>query len=435
MVLVVKQGASIAMRRLVEILLLSLPVVVVTQSNPCPICLLGPDRVPWPEKKLPNIGIPANDCFSVEQAALLFEDGSDICTLIQGLGTYCGCNRSPIACNLCWDGSEVVHKEKELPNYPVNGFLSTLPEGVYTNCESLQAFLHGSHNHTDYCREVQLDAGEDCGCPPIPTNENENTNNSTAGNSGNATGTNSTLIFGSNNSSNNNDNNTTSNSTTPTAAVSLGVDACGICENSTSPLPEPDKVLTLIDATSTCGEWNRLASAFPEDSDDCAFMRAGSRYCGCPLREGACTLCPNGEPVGRPNQQLDWLSSTFLSSTSKEGSIFRRITPDILTCSIMESIVAGEHSAFVGAFDIEPALFCTAAQLKSWICGCSPDWKPILLTWSYRISGMLSLMVSEHSKAVELSHKNVSDSTIFVFLSLLCHCCPCRDPSQLFALS
>mmetsp|Transcript_1173 Transcript_1173/g.3035 ORF Transcript_1173/g.3035 Transcript_1173/m.3035 type:complete len:548 (-) Transcript_1173:836-2479(-) len=44
-----------------------------------------------------------------------------------------------------------------------------------------------------------------------------------------------------------------------------------------------------------------------------------------------------------------------------------------------------------GWFNLHDEFACLGAQLKSWVCGCSPDWRQKLITWAYRSSGILSM--------------------------------------------
>jgi hypothetical protein len=62
-----------------------------------------------------------------------------------------------------------------------------------------------------------------------------------------------------------------------------------------------------------------------------------------------------------------------------------------LTCGIYEALLFNIADSTLG---VDPELLCLAGQLKSGICGCEHDWHAILLVWSYRAAGMLSLLGS-----------------------------------------
>ena len=139
----------------------------------------------------------------------------------------------------------------------------------------------------------------------------------------------------------------------------------------------------------------RIGNDGPMPSKDCSIFHNLALYCGCPLQEVECHLCPNGEPVPNPNRQLNWLDGGGFVSTRK--SVLQEILSVTaqVSCEIVNSMVATDSiHDFSARLSLDSDLLCTAVQLKSWICGCSPDWRQILLTWSYRLSGMLSVVVS-----------------------------------------
>ena len=344
----------------------------------CAVCgSWGPDSLPLRDKALPDLGVPVSSCADLETTAGLVDVDSSICQNIQLFSTYCGCRRAPDACTLCWDGRDVTNPRTQLPNYRTTDFFVVGTERIL-DCESLQSYMHRRHNESQFCFDVQLDVGEQCGCPSIPLNARSSTNNTT---------TNTTLFR---------------NSTTPgypvnaTNSTKKTRKKCTLCENGDPP-PFPDMRVDLgREVVLTCGEWDRSAWVLEADSGDCGLMRAASRLCGCPVREDQCTMCPHREPVPWPDRHLNWLEESFLSTERSE--FLPQKSNNFLTCGLMESIVARDDNSLFKLFAAEEDLVCLATQMKSWICGCKPDWRAILLTWCYRTSGILSCLVSSFGR-------------------------------------
>ena len=221
------------------------------------------------------------------------------------------------------------------------------------DCEALESFLKStSQLDSEQCMSAQIDVGEVCGCPPIPS---ERVNNAT------------------------DDNVENSQEQEPTEQQNDARTSCSLCRNGT-PAPLGDKLIT--DSLISCSEWELIGLGFKDHSDDCEFIRLFGRICGCPPPPEECSICPLGEPVPRPDYSLNWLNKATLSTST---STFKsRVDSGNLTCELMETFLAPNNPI---------VLVCTAMQMKSWICGCRPDWKPIVLTGCYRISAMLSFVV------------------------------------------
>ena len=352
--------------------LLSPSVVVVVDGSPSGTCFLcgdqGPSIAPFGEKLLPALGTPVNRCLELEEAAVFIQRDTKACDAVQAFGTYCGCNKPPSACSLCWDGSNAVNQNVTLFDYRASMFVDTFGFDGNLTCELLESFLHTTRlNNSEQCLNTQIDAGERCGCPPLPVEllPNHNSTNST----------------------------TTNEEEEEEEEPSSSWQRCTLCETGDPP-PFPDKLVDIgRDQDATCEEWDLLAGAFEEGSGDCALVRTGaSRSCQCPRPQGLCTMCPLGEPIPKPQQRLNWYTDSFLSS-DRDMFVPEDSRARFLTCELMESNVANRHPLLEDVFGTEEELLCTAMQMKSWICGCKPDWRQIVLTWSYRLSGMLSLTV------------------------------------------
>lgn len=360
-----------------------LAMLVLADSSPCVVCgSYGPASLPLPDKPMPDLGIPLSKCVDMETSALFVDEGSSICTAMQKFGTYCGCNKPPTACDLCWDGTPASHQDR-LTHYRTSDFLNGFGEGVNVTCETAEAYLHSFPKDSTDCYDAQRIEGENCGCRPLPTN-----------------------IFDEQPiSEHNNDQRPIHNNTIgdgvdepndkelPTNVVEEEEEArCSLCQDGAIS-PVPDKLVDLGGpAKLTCAEYEVFASVLPANSKDCALVRGGAKLCQCPARPGQCSMCPKGERVSRPKKKLNWLTESFLST--EQGVNIRQESVDFLTCEVMESLVASEDLALAEIFGTQDGLICPATQMKSSICGCEPDWKPIALTWSYRTSGILSFVVS-----------------------------------------
>ena len=93
---------------------------------------------------------------------------------------------------------------------------------------------------------------------------------------------------------------------------------------------------------------------------------------GCPTPLDSCSLCPKGEPVPHPDNTLIFLTESF-------------------SCGIAEAITASNPGALYG---VDDSVYCLLMQYRSGACGCKPGWLQIVLPWTFRIYGMLSLLVS-----------------------------------------
>ena len=381
---------------LLFLLLISLPTSVV-KAQPCRVCgLWGPESVPLPDKLIGITGAPTDTCGGLEGFAVAFSPDSELCRTAQFTGHLCGCNVAPDSCSLCWDGSDAPNGLLELSgNYTITDFIpSSLPLSGNANCEQLQSFLHFNElQDSTICLRQQRQVGEICGCPPLPTDS-----------------TNTTIP---------------QNVTDPTMAPTPPRELCSVCRDG-GVMAYPERLVSLNDDSPdlSCREWEGFANVVTLNSADCDLFRLYSSYCGCPPETAVCNVCPNGEHVPNPTRALNWFATGAFVSTRE--TTFQQTELDMITCDLMDSFVATEEGLryIAGLLDLDSDLFCMAVQLKSWICGCSPDWRQYVLTWCYRISGMLSFLVrSFHMVCVNtiLSYTHVSRRTR-VRLSLCSMC-------------
>ena len=338
----------------------------------CTVCgERGPSSVPFPDKQLLVDGIPLDNCGQVEASAPLLNKGSVFCEVMQSVGPLCGCAVSPTACTLCWDGSPVTNPNLELTSYPAEDFLATSLPGVVLTCELLDSILQVRDEEDDtQCLNIRIDVGEMCGCPSLPNDQHV------------IITTNTTEPLEDENNDEDGDE----------SSIVHSEDNCSLCPNGEAPR-YPDKPLNLVGSTSyTCSDWDRFASVSDAESSDCSWIQAFSKYCGCHIPNPSCTMCPLGETVPKPNRPLNWYDTGFVST--RASHFHSELDVDHVTCEIMDSTIAHGRSTYASLLGRDEEFVCLSVQLKSSICGCRPDWRPILLTWSYRLSGILSFVVS-----------------------------------------
>lgn len=331
----------------------------VALAQTCSVCKDG-QSVPLPEKGINVEGIPINNCGTLDTTAALLPADSDFCVSIQSIGTLCGCPIPESACSLCHDESSVTNPQLELSNYPSADYIPASPAGVFLTCETMEALLHSHSAEDNLCINIQIDVSASCGCPTPPTM---------------SPASDSVALP----------------SASPVSAdpgTSIGKELCTPCRDG-SPITMPNRTLNLGELPiETCADLETFSALLDQESSECSGLQSLGSLCGCPVSEGACTFCPNGERVPKPDQTLDWFSGFLVDIPETFSSI-----GDSLTCEMMEAITLDPPP---DVFQSSPALVCLGTQLKSSICGCSPDWRSKILIWFYRGSGIVSLIVSSN---------------------------------------
>ena len=344
-----------------------------TSTTMCSVCKDG-SKVPFPDHPINIDGIPVETCGDLELTAGFLAADAHFCESVQAIGTLCGCPIPETACMLCSDGGAVQNPGVVLDSYPASDFLVGSPGGVFMTCEAMEAYLHyhGNPEGDGLCASVQNSAAAVCGCP---------------------------ISSGSDGSSGNGGDDKTdateipppatiptqpSSPTASPAPSNTPFSQCKVCVNGED-IPLPDRELDLGDLPiDSCSSLASFAALLPDDSFECDGIQSLGILCGCSRPENSCSVCPNGESVPKPNQKLN-----IFSLMSGVPDMFKTIG-DSLTCEMFESTIAVHPEKLV---DIHGGVLCTSAQLKSHICGCTPDWRQKILTWSYRMSGLLSLTV------------------------------------------
>ena len=321
----------------------------------CTVCIDG-SPITKPEKKFVLEGSPINQCDRLDAAAKNLDVTSPLCNAIRMAGTLCGCSIPEGGCTLCHNGDRMTSPDVVVLEYSVRDFLPGLPESNPT-CETLEALLHHRSSGTDFCSEAQARTYEQCGCEkPI----------------GN--------IFTI-------DSNRSSTPATQNAPTVAPAETCTVCRDGADML-YPDKIMNLGPNIRTCRDAGAIANLALLDSPECRGLQAISSFCGCEAVMHQCTFCANGERVPYPNKKLNWFSEVILKIPPSY-----EILKDSLTCELYEAILLNTQEKGLG---LNADLLCLAGQFKSGVCGCDHDWRPILLTWCYRVSGIFSLIGSAY---------------------------------------
>ena len=381
-------------------------------SSQCSVCgPHGPSTLPFPLKTIPNVGLPQNTtaCLDLEKLSLSSsltsmaessgvtdtdEDSMNVsCSSIQALGTYCGCNVPADACTLCWDGRSVPRKARRLRRFRPSDFVAEWTTNNHNvasssmDCETVQALLHNVHSTSQQCLEAQIEMGQQCGCPPMPNalldefeydvQDKEADDNQSSART----------------AQRKRDDPESSRRRRPPPQQQrhlADTTFCKLCENGEPP-PFADKLVDLgrlNETAMSCAEWHGMASNLDANSDDCALVRGLGGLCGCPTTTHQCTLCPLGEPTPRPDRPLNWLGESFFAPLE------RHVGSDSLSCELMQSLIATDDHSVRTLFGTNQGLVCLASQMKSDICGCRQDWRPFVLMWCFRLSGISSFIVS-----------------------------------------
>lgn len=316
----------------------------------CTVCTDG-SPITLPNKTFVLKGSPINQCDKLVTAAKNTETTSPLCSgAIQVVGTICGCPVPQGGCTLCQNGDRVTNPDAVLLDFSVRDFFPGLPESNPT-CEVLEALIHHRLSGTGFCLEAQVSTYERCGCeaPIIDSNIS---------------------------------------STAQDAQTAVPIELCTVCRDGAEML-YPDKPLFLADTNiRTCRDMSQVANFAPLDSPECIGFQAISSFCGCEAVVNQCTFCANGEKVPYPDKKLNWFSEVILKIPRSY-----EIMKTSLTCEIYEALLLNTQEKGLG---LNPDLLCLAGQFKSAVCGCDHDWRPVLLTWCYRVSGLLSLIGSTY---------------------------------------
>ena len=313
-----------------------------------------------PDRNLTFFNLHVANCMDLKRTVGFFYRGSRPCKLVQTLGPYCGCpiDTTQDRCQLCANGGEVGFPDRSLGGLldPTDIFPFGAVNNYNVTCGLLQDVALNWNASDNVRLKQQRDFHSLCGC---------------AGES-------------------------------PTVAVDVSpqengteiepaktFEPCSLCSNG-EPVPYPDRRFHAGDIpVHTCGELQEFVAFFDVDETQCAEMSLYGHLCGCspPPDNSGCHLCPNGEPIPKPHQHVHWFDSTINSIPGN----FRQAANE-MTCDLLEAVVLYEPSYLMETTDSD--FVCLSVQLKSGYCGCSADWRQKFLLWAYRISGVLSLMVS-----------------------------------------
>ena len=349
------------------------------QAAPCQLCNAGPSKVPFPDRRVgPDSQAPANTCGFLELSAPFVESGTDLCMSIRSVQTMCGCNIAPNACSLCPDGSRIKEEFKDIamPELDLLDYLTGVPnDSPPFTCESFESYWHARTTKDDpVCLGIDREIQSKCGCFSESGGDILEENDELPPNPGNGTETNSTAT----------------NDDVINTSTQVFLKKCQVCPLGEA-VPFPDKVIKLGTLpVETCSDLEFFANLADADTQECAGIQGMGSFCGCTVPESRnqCPgMCPSGLPPRHPDLRLNWFSS-FVNTVPQAY----QTVSSTLTCELMDAIAQGGSGYLFG---MDESLFCLAVELKSWVCGCDGDWRQVALTWTYRMSGVLSLLVRD----------------------------------------
>ena len=163
---------------------------------------------------------------------------------------------------------------------------------------------------------------------------------------------------------------------------------CTLCGEGEE-VPFPDKEITGTEGVGldfvepTCGALASVALIVRENSQDCRWARTLAQLCDCkPRDENICTICGGGDIMSNPFQDVVF---AFGPINSMYPEVFRGKTSNReSSCEVAESSMASLYT--------QDDSWCYWNQLmRGQVCGCPDNSDIIVLVWTQRWSGILSL--------------------------------------------
>jgi hypothetical protein len=244
-------------------------------------CTVCPDKAPIPsEFRSKNFTIPGFEaiiktCGDLEVLAPTQLRGSELCTVLHSLSSYCGCNilLGENACHICPNQTSVTAEYLNVETAFSMGRV-TDPR-IPAKCGLVEAALHTVTKYTEDCAEGGRFAGT-CGCPGVEVGE-----------------------------------------PAPAAAPTPTPQPCSLCRfGGQFAYPHKDVSLALEQAgllqglldlglAPVCAVVAGIVSTLPENSDDCRESQTFlGGLCGCAPVQGYCDFCPNDDDVPNPGELM-----------------------------------------------------------------------------------------------------------------------------------
>ena len=378
-------------------------------ENSCSICE-GSQNITKPQQVLDTIGNPyvagflaengiAVTCEFQESVMQTYQNGDDECLKqmalpIDDLRRYCGCpsedEEESNECTLC-PGGEILP-----PQSGVDTFISIGNEDT-VSCEEANTLVTETEKGTEVCNQIQR-LSTLCGCP-IPENACR-----LCKNRGYVTKTGTVITTPSGErvqceSFEAQLHNFESSSIECTSLDESYADQCGCSESEAfipctlcgegEEVPFPDKEITGTEGVGldfvepTCGALASVALIVRENSQDCRWARTLAQLCDCkPRDENICTICGGGDIMSNPFQDVVF---AFGPINSMYPEVFRGKTSNReSSCEVAESSMASLYT--------QDDSWCYWNQLmRGQVCGCPDNSDIIVLVWTQRWSGILSL--------------------------------------------
>jgi len=346
------------------------------RAEKCTLCMDG-SPIPSPQNFVydPDSGYNETCEYHNDFVGLVFPPESAYCKYAQIGGLFlCDCEILEDRCRLCHDGSPIVNETHELDilTSEFNSGKAGTPLDKNLTCDwlgsSLAVYIEAG---TTRCWEYQQRFSSECGCksPPLVLESNSTYNN------------NETMVM-------------------VVEEPSSFNSTCKVCGSKDQMLyPEREFEFDIykyyVDdsingfSIKNCSELDFWVSVLPGiQSEMCGVVEMMSSYCGCQdakKLDSTCTLCPNGSPPRYPLKTLNWNDKDIYNHMSFHLPVKR------FNCGMFDSIMRNFNEDEMG---ISEGQYCLFAHLRSNYCGCDIDWKPIVIIFCFRISGILSLLGS-----------------------------------------
>ena len=330
---------------------------------PCSVCPNPADTYDpaLSEKKAQAPGFGEVTCSFLEEIIPLYlEQDNERCTILQSLGTYCGCPKAPGSCpGLC----EEYDRTAIVPDFAIC-------DGWDLPCELAQNYLDSFPDGSDDCAELTALFGGHCGC-------GGEVNTSTDNN-----------IF---------------DSEKDGEDVFAGdfFAPFSLCPDGSEPA-FPDKDLTFLmetgvsstnpaisygadelgDKPLTCSFLDQLAKAGlvqPSEVTGTEDLRVVAGFCGCPPVANACSFCPSND-ITKPDRVFPLTQVVF----------------DIMaTCDQVDEMLSQYENTDLRCWSSKNfAFLCGCNEGTAWYLGADSEAEHKTLAWIPRITGFLSFLGS-----------------------------------------
>eukprot|EP00545_Synedropsis_sp_CCMP1620_P004638 CAMPEP_0119011870 /NCGR_PEP_ID=MMETSP1176-20130426/5938_1 /TAXON_ID=265551 /ORGANISM="Synedropsis recta cf, Strain CCMP1620" /LENGTH=862 /DNA_ID=CAMNT_0006964745 /DNA_START=103 /DNA_END=2691 /DNA_ORIENTATION=+ len=347
-----------------------------------------------PEKLISLPGFESIETCGVLEGLLPFlPTNTAECSLLQSVGTICGCLPAPTACELCPNGSNVTNPDLDMP------FLAFLFGGIVPTCELAQAYVKSFEATDGFCLVGHALLAGYCGCPGVPFDDEAPSCTTCRG--GEDVDRNQTLDIpgfpfetcgqlddavdfvikdGSYECE------LVQKVSTICGCPSID-NPCHFCKDGSN-ITLPDKEAhfardILFGIVPTCDFVEIYTASHEEGSEFCDLAQQTSSFCGCPKKENHCVYCPDGG---------------FAEEQYRDDSRIIRLDDDLRLEPTCELIEASQYQ-----YGKDEGV-CILGKIASFLCGCNggefrymgadTDAQKQAIVWVSRFFSLISLIGS-----------------------------------------